>query len=375
MGIIEKENNISFKCIEITQPIGSFYIGVIDYDKLIKISFKDIRRIEERDVEKYLGIQRPLSPQRVKELQKYVNFVDATFPTSVILAIEPENAEYIKEENIMVIKDEENVAKIIDGQHRIAGLEAFDAKDRKIFQINVTIFINMDMEDQAMVFSTINLNQTKVNKSLSFDLYEYAKSRIPQKTCHNIAKLLNTKEKSPFNNKIMILGKATGKVTETLTQATFVSRLLGYISKDPNVDRDDLKRGKSLRIIEGESNRFFFRKFVREGKDENIAKVLWSYFGAVSDRWPKAWKENIEGLILNRTTGFGALMRFLRPSYLHIGKKLAKIDLPSKGDFLEIFKTIKLDDDEFNSTRFIPGSAGESDLLKELKDMSGINLD
>lgn len=369
----KEENYIFFKCIEIVQPIGNFYIGVIDHDKLIKISFKDIRRIEERDVEKYLGIQRPLSPSRVKELQNYVNFVDATFPTSVILAIEPENAEYIEKDSMMKIRDEENVAKIIDGQHRIAGLESFSAKNDEKFQINVTIFIDMDLEDQAMVFSTINLSQTKVNRSLSYDLYEFAKSRSPQKTCHNIAKVLNRKENSPFNNKIMILGKATGKPTETLTQATFVSRLIDYISKEPNVDRDELKRGKPLKKInEEESKRLIFRNTFIDEKDENIAKILWSYFSAVSDRWPKAWNENIESLILNRTTGFGALMRFLKPAYLHIKERFGIEDIPSKNDFLEIFKKIVLKDEDFNSKRFIPGSGGESNLLKELKDVSKI---
>jgi len=369
----KKENYIFFKCIEIVQPIGNFYIGVIDYDKLIKISFKDIRRIRERDVEKYLGIERPLSLPRVRELQKYVKFVDATFPTSVILAIKPEYAEYIEKDSMMKIRDEKNVAKIIDGQHRIAGLESFNAESEEKFQINVTIFIDMDLEDQAMVFSTINLTQTKVNRSLSYDLYDYAKSRSPQKTCHNIAKLLNRKENSPFNNKIMILGKATGKPTETLTQATFVSRLIDYISKEPNVDRDELKRGKSLKKInEEESKKLIFRNTFIDEKDENIAKILWSYFSAVSDRWPIAWNKNIEGLILNRTTGFGALMRFLKPVYLYIKECIGMENMPSKNDFLKIFKKIDLEDKDFNSKRFIPGSGGESNLLKELKDMSEI---
>ena len=59
--------------------------------KLIQdITFFDVRRriAEERDVERYLGIQRPLQPRRVDELRDYVNFIDATFPTSIILAID-----------------------------------------------------------------------------------------------------------------------------------------------------------------------------------------------------------------------------------------------------------------------------------------------
>ena len=87
-----KSNYIEIKCIEVTQPIGTFYIGSVDSKDLLHISEADIRRIEQRDVERVVGIQRPLSNERVKELKQYVNNIDASFPTSVILSIKAENA-------------------------------------------------------------------------------------------------------------------------------------------------------------------------------------------------------------------------------------------------------------------------------------------
>ena len=117
----------------------------------------------------------------------------------------------------------------------------------------------MDIQDQAMVFATINLKQTKVNKSLAYDLYEFTTSRSPQKTCHDIARFLNYKEDSPFRKKIKMLGVATG-ASETLTQATFVDRLLRLISRDPMGDRDRIKRHKSLeRAIGPAASRQIFR--------------------------------------------------------------------------------------------------------------------
>ena len=86
---------INIPCLEITQPIGKFYIGVINHNDLIEISYTDTRRLEDRDLEKYLGIQRPLNQNRVKEIEKYVNYIDATFPTSVILFIELSNFMHI----------------------------------------------------------------------------------------------------------------------------------------------------------------------------------------------------------------------------------------------------------------------------------------
>ena len=81
---------ISLSCIEITQPIGSFYIAVIDWRILRQIAYADIRRIEKgegKNVETYLGMQRTLSKNRVDDIAGYVKNIDATFPTSIILHI------------------------------------------------------------------------------------------------------------------------------------------------------------------------------------------------------------------------------------------------------------------------------------------------
>ena len=84
----------------------------------------------------------------------------------------------------------DNVARIINGQHRIAGLKSLRSRG---FYVNVTRYIvDMDISDQANVFSTINLAQTKVSRSLVYDLYAYAKARSPQKTCHDISRLIES---------------------------------------------------------------------------------------------------------------------------------------------------------------------------------------
>jgi DGQHR domain-containing protein len=352
---------ISFSCIEVTQPIGTFYIGAIKSEDLVHIAYSDIRKKSRRALEEYLGIERDLAQGRVAELKQYVNTVDATFPPSVILAIDAEKAEYDQKSGVMRIAYEEDVAKIIDGQHRIAGLEAFKGK---AFQVNATIFVDMDMEDQAMVFATINLKQTKVTKSLAYDLYDYAVGRSPQKTCHNIAKLLNSRERSPFSGKIKILGIATGTPEETLTQATFVDRLMKHISSNPMQDRDILKRKQEIpRPSRAESERLVFRSFFIEDNDAIIAKNVSNYFQAVANRWPDAWTIPPKGNVLGRTTGFGALMRLLRPAYLSLRGSHSIVETSA---FFSLFSKVDIDQHAFVSTKYIPGSSGESDLFKEL---------
>jgi DGQHR domain-containing protein len=364
-----ENGQIEFPCLEVQQPIGQFYVGTILAKDLLEISYADIRRIEDNDLDKMLGIQRELSKARVKELKQYVRTVDASFPTSVILAIDPQHARYDQKNRRMKVDRSANVAKIIDGQHRIAGLEEYDGPK---FELNVTIFVDMDLEDQALLFATINLKQTRVSKSLAYDLFEFATSRSPQKTCHNIAKLLNSKDGSPFYRKIKILGTATGEPDETLTQAGFVDVLIGYISTNAMIDRDLIKRGDLKRIRRAspaEEHRLIFRNMFIDDRDAEIARVIWNFFQAVSNRWPDAWKVKKPGNILNRTMGFRALMRFLPIAYPAVSSP-GKV--PRTPELDEIFRRMKLKESDFSSEKYSPGSTGESDLYKDLLSESGL---
>jgi len=163
MEIIDKQY-IEFKCLEAKQPIGTMYIGVMNSDDLETITFADVRRLElgidNRDIENYIGIQRQLDPKREKEIGKYVNLVDATFPNSIILSISSDNAQYNDKTNSMKILFKDNIAKVLDGQHRIAGLRHYH-KQGDTFQIVVTIYIDMELEDQAIVFATIKKKKKK----------------------------------------------------------------------------------------------------------------------------------------------------------------------------------------------------------------------
>jgi DGQHR domain-containing protein len=252
------------------------------------------------------------------------------------------------------------------GLHRFAWLEDYKGSD---FEINVTIFIDMDIEDQAMVFATINLKQTKVSKSLAYDLYEYAAARSPHKTCHNVAKLLNYRAGSPMKDCIKILGKATGKERESITQATFVDRVMKLITRDPMGDKDRLKRGKRLEQAQGvDERRLLLRNLFIAGEDAKIAKVLWEYFSAVKARWPEAWLDRARGAILGRTTGFAALVRLLPAATARITREsLTKnSSLPNKTDYLALLKRVDLDNEEFTAERYLPGSTGEGQLYEDL---------
>ena len=376
----EEQNHqiIEFKCLEAQQPIGNLYVGVMDHSDLEYISYADVRRLElgvdNREVEDYIGIQRQLNSKRESDIGKYVNLVDATFPNSIILAISSDYAEYDIDNNVMKILYKDDVAKVLDGQHRIAGLRHFTRAGNK-FEVVVAIFIDMELEDQAIVFSTINKEQKNVSNSLVADLFSFAESRSPQKTAHNVARALNSKEGGPFYKKIKILGSAHNKEFETITQDTFVKNIIKYISNDPQADRDFYKRNKKkdvmLPLIDSiSSKRLILRNmFILDKTDINIAQLIFNYFSAVKRKWPLAWDQLQPNIILNRSTGFIALMRFFKDAYLSFNQVGEVI---SKDDFFEIFDRMDFDDGDFNKDRFVPGSSGQGQLYREMLEKSGL---
>jgi len=360
-----------FPAIRIRQPIGEIYVAKMTSLQIQRITYFDVRRRiqEERDIERYLGIQRPLDDRRVESLKKYVNFADATFPTSIIISVEAEYAKFSDENGLLILSNTRanedhpdtsicGLCRVIDGQHRIAGLEGFSGSE---FDVLVSVFVGSDIADQAYIFATVNLEQNKVNRSLVYDLFELAKIRSPYKTCHNIAVALDRSIDGPFYRRIKRLGVSTeGRSAETLTQATFVNSLIRYISDDPKGDRDILLRGRNLpKLSPSDMKRLCFRNLFIDDDDIKIGKILEEYFNAIRERWPQAWNDITPGLMLNRTNGFRALMRLFGRIYLSITDPGEMV--PSRV-FLEYFKRVRAESEDFSVERFQPGTGGEAAL-------------
>ena len=371
---MESSKPISVPALKLQQPIGEFFIAVMKASDLVLVAYADVRELHDNELDKYMGINRRLSKNRVKELESYVNTYDATFPTNIILAVPSENAIYDEDHNTLELFETEErslreIAKIIDGQHRIAGLKAVN--EGPDFEISVAIFVGSDIATQANIFATVNLAQTKVNRSLAYDLLDYEKRRSPQKSAHHIAVALDQIKDSPFFHRIKRLGRATaGREGETITQAVVVEMLLTLITDSPMTDRDSLLRRLKIRPpSQADLEKFPFRGLFIKRKEEDITRILLNYFRAVRKRWPSSW-ENLDrkGNTLPKTNGFRALMRFLKPVYLQIAKDQNQIGVvPKQEEFEEIFGRVKLEDDDFNTETFPPGTSGEAGLYKYLR--------
>ena len=96
---------------------------------------------------------------------------------------------------------------------------------------------DLTVAEEAYIFSTINSNQRKVDPSLIYDLFDVSTNRSPQKTAHEIARVMNSSTSSPFYNRLKMLGKkASGQDKASLSQGTFAKSILMLISKKPDED-------------------------------------------------------------------------------------------------------------------------------------------
>lgn len=419
-------NKICVPVIKVGQRIGDYYIGSVKAKDLLDITYIDRMRLKlgENESVSYLGIQRSLKIDRLKAIARYVKNIDSTFPTSVILSITEDCAELqtnndelvlklsplpeeiIKQRIDMGILEPKNIygketieiqslrysgiAKVIDGQHRLAGMayaideiknniqlslfedEARDEllKSLENFEFNVSFFIGYDIHTQAKIFGVVNLQQTKVNKSIVYNLEEYAETRTPQSVCHNIVKILDEEPRSPFYNRIKMLGcKTSGRINdEPLTQATFVESLLQMISKDPESERDLLKRKslsgkvKFLEHTENERKKFVFRDYFENKLDGELLDVIWNYFAAIKKKWPNAW-DDVSNSLLSKNNCFRALMRYLRDLYPEVRNSKLSVD-----DFYKYFEKLEITDEDFNTSKglFPRGDGGMSKFYKYL---------
>jgi DGQHR domain-containing protein len=84
----ETSRSVNFPVKKIVPPIGKFYIGCISAPDLVSISDFDIQKVRQVDrIDEYLVIQREIDRKRVEEIRQYIQGNDATFPTSVVLAV------------------------------------------------------------------------------------------------------------------------------------------------------------------------------------------------------------------------------------------------------------------------------------------------
>lgn len=241
------------------------------------------------------------------------------FPTSMILAI---GTDYDEKDGNRIELDADKSCEvdirqnvfIVDGQHRMMGmiklyneLDRFvvrDDEDEYVYQylrdysFNCTILVNYDLWEQGQVFVNVNFKQKPVNKSLYYEIFgaEYSENqedweRNKVYLAHQMVRMLNEREESPFYNRIKMLGTGDGFVS----QAFVVEALMRLFKKNAL---------------------WYFNPDVKQEKNTVTALYsteLLSFFVAVKRLLPEYWpkKDVTKGTIICKTTGVGAWIRLM----------------------------------------------------------------
>ncbi len=350
---MEEVGNI-IKGFPVQQNGQDFIIGKITIGEVLRYTCYTERVIVGFDEEEkpiYNNhVQRKVEMSRVNKIADYlIEDEEATFPTNIVLGIpmsvilSQRNDEHGYVEVLLDARVAEEVKRakqgnrdadifitIIDGQHRIKGIEVaierlekqLQKKDDEIIrnklndllniELVVSFFIDKSLEYQAMIFSTINRTQKRVSQDLVYSLFGLSQDDTPYKTALEVVLALNGHPKSPFYRRIKLYGKDYDKLSSPpLSQATMIKSIVALISESlRESENDKYRKRRDLKTQKG--NKFLpFRSFYANNEDTMISDCLFYFFNTVKDMLGKYW--NYDGVskpqnILQSTVGYQALL-------------------------------------------------------------------
>lgn len=358
------------KARKVTQNNQEFLLGVFKmsqvqnftrYTERLIVGFKQVDEDKKAydDLTQILPdynpqIQRKTNNAKVERIADFlINDPTSMFPTNIVIAIPQQvidNQEDDQNENIIitlnkVVKEElqkrngDVFLTIVDGQHRIKGIErAIERIQESIedpqqantllknqailnrllnLELIVTFFIDPILEYQAMIFSIINKTQTKVPENLVFSLFGLTKDDTPQKTSLEVVLALNGLEKSPFYNRIKLVGGNYVRGENIpLSQATMVKSILFNICK--NQRDSEIERTKERRDLINNFGDLVFRPYYASNNDKMIVRIMYSFFTAVRESFMVDHEKSFWDLgstqqinVLQTNVGYQALMKVL----------------------------------------------------------------
>ena len=248
------------------------------------------------------GYQRPVTRSRLRQLSDYMRSEEGMLPTSILLCIrEPHRAQFEPasgvngngESGLLTIGAEVPLW-VVDGQHRLFGLERALKKDKAKwlgdYALPVVIVEGIDAYEEMRYFHVINTRHKGVptdivdrhlltmRDSEGPALIEREGERNYQRArATKLTDLLNADPESPWRGMIRMPGERL-RADHMMRQHSMVSSL------DPVVNDS----------------------FVKRLSDDEAGKLLLNYWKAARERWTSAFEEPRE-YVIQKPLGAGAL--------------------------------------------------------------------
>ena len=352
-------NKIEIKGFPVYQNGQDFIIGTAKISDLLQYTMFTERLVvgfDEKERPIYSEtIQRRVENSRANQIADFlINDETATFPTNIVLgiplcAIERQHLEG----NCVTLSIKDNVIQeiakakqgncnydiyvtIIDGQHRVRGIELalerlqktpnevdnngisnLEKYDRLLnMDIVISCFMDKSLEYQAMIFSTINRTQKRVSQVLVYSLFGLTEKDSPYKSALEVSLALNGHPKSPFYRRIKLYGNDyDGTFVPPLSQSAMIKTIVSFISlSTKEAEKDRFRKRNELLDYHGTANKPF-RKYYAKGNDSLISDCLFFFFDSVRKYFPALWTYDTRSKptnALQSTVGFDALMKLLK---------------------------------------------------------------
>ena len=336
-----------FIALRVEQPFGEFFVVKFKADFLLERSFS---RVAEYDNGNVTGNQREVRKTRLDEIEMFIDSNEAAFPNPIIISANYDYQDnYVDDERRWSIEPydlvgyenqlfklriptNEKVSSIIDGQHRLL---AFNHAKNRNMELLCSVYIDLPPAYQAAIFATINFNQTKVNKSLAYQLFGYQLDEddrdrwSPDTFAVYLSRVFNETE-TPFNNRIKF--RVTNQKIKndwSVSTAALVEGVISLISRFPKVDRYKINKRQIIghndrSVLEGDES-LPLRSLFISGNDKAISQVILSFFSTVEELfWTESKVE--EQTVLVKTIGVSALFEVLKKWLIVEGVSLESIN-------------------------------------------------
>ncbi len=289
------------------RPDVNLYSAVLPLKDLLGRSRPDTYRHDNRK-----GYQRPLTPSRLRQVSTYLREEEGVLPTSLLLCIrQPDNASF-EVAGIESGGGEPGVLTIaagvplwlVDGQHRLSGLERALTKDKAKwladYPLPVTIVEGIDAYEEMRYFHVINTRQKGVPTDVvdrhlltmreaegAALLEREGERNYLRARATKLCDLLNSDPVSPWYGTIIMPGEKR--------RPHHLMRQHGMVSSLDPVVRDS---------------------FVKRLTDEEAGRVLLNYWCAARERWQSAFEEP-QAYVIQKALGAGALHQIM-PDVLEV---------------------------------------------------------
>jgi DGQHR domain-containing protein len=202
------------------------YTFAIKAKDLLRIHYVAVRGQDQEEG----AVQRPLSTRRIHDIKNYI-LEGNTFFNSFILNWTDKNYKPVIAAQKITVPLSPAAAQVLDGQHRLTGLQAAIEEDASIGESDllVTLCLELSTKEAAKIFLNINTEQRPVPKSLVFDLFGEVENdedhAINRAT--DLARSLNDEPDSPLYRLIKFPGSLRGQGNIELS--TFVAAFKDHL--------------------------------------------------------------------------------------------------------------------------------------------------